>query len=88
MELSAEKCRAQVAIELARASQSPLENVRLIAQRSATAWGAQVLLAEARERRRERTRVAAFCLVQERERVEGLDWHAECENPDRGFASL
>ena len=60
MNPSSEACRAQLAVELARAADSPLANVRSVAERSAVAWGKQARFAEARERRRETTRLTAI----------------------------
>lgn len=88
MELSAEACRAQVAMELARATDSPLVNVRSVAERSAVAWGKQALFAEARERRRENTRLTALRLIGAKEFRDAGAIRTLSENPDRGFAQL
>jgi hypothetical protein len=88
MDPSAEACRAQVAIELARAADSPLVNVRSVAERSALAWGKQVLFAEARERRRETTRLTAVRLTRAKEFSDAGAIRTPSENPDRGFARL
>ena len=88
MNLSAEACRAQVAMELARATDSPLVNVRSVAERSAVAWGKQVLFAEARERRQENTRLTALRLISAKEFRHVGAIRAPSENPDRGLAQL
>ena len=88
MDPSAEACRAQVAIELARAADSPLANVRSIAERSAVAWRKQAVFAEARERRRETTRLTALRLVAAKESRDVGDNRTLSENPDRGLAQL
>jgi len=88
MNPSAEACRAQVAIELARAADSPLANVRSIAERSAVAWGKQALFAEARERRRENTRLTALRLITPKDFRDAGAIRTPSENPDRGVAQL
>ena len=88
MDLSAEACRAQVTIELARAADSPLANVRSVAERSASAWGKQALFAEARERRRENTRLTALRMIATKELHDVGAIPTMSENPDRGLAQL
>lgn len=81
MELSSALCWAQQAHERERASSASLENVRIIAELAAVAWGQQALAAESRERRRIRTRLNAALLdLRKRQREEE---QALSENPDR-----
>jgi hypothetical protein len=48
-------CRSQEAHHRERAAGALLENVRTIATVAANAWGQEALLAQAREKRRDRT---------------------------------
>jgi hypothetical protein len=73
---SAELCRAQQALHVSRAAAATLENVRLLAERAAKAWGAEALAADDREARLVKR-------IRERERDQMLDRLAT-ENPDRG----
>jgi hypothetical protein len=59
MQLSASFCRTQQAFHQERADLSALENVKRVAGKAAIAWGAEAQVAESREARRERARVAA-----------------------------
>lgn len=52
-------CRAQEAYHRDRAAGEPLENVRIRAMTAAVAWGNEALVAERREARYRRTRLAA-----------------------------
>lgn len=61
---SASLCREQESLQRDRAANASLENVRVVAQRAASAWGTEAAAAEKREARHERTRdVAAALLV-------------------------
>ncbi|ATE65377.1 hypothetical protein COO09_09785 [Rhizorhabdus dicambivorans] len=76
-------CRAQEAIQLDRARDSTLENVRAIAAKAAKSWGIEAVAAEAREARGERVRLhrlAHFVLPCP---IDSL----LSENPDRGLAN-
>lgn len=53
MALSADLCRAQEVLHLARAADAPLANVRTVSERAAAVWGVEALAAEAREGRGE-----------------------------------
>lgn len=57
MELSSTFCRTQENVQRDRAANAVLENIRLVAEKAAKAWGAVALSAEQREARRERTRI-------------------------------
>lgn len=56
---SSSLCRAQEAYQRRRAAGTPLENVRVIANKAAAAWREEALGAERREARHERTRAVA-----------------------------
>jgi len=85
MQLSSALCRVQAAYHRDRAANAILENVRTVAGKAAAAWGLEALAAEARETRRERTRIIADLRGLEKKRVieEGRVFS---ENPDRGTA--
>ena len=85
MQHSSSFCRTQEASQRDRAASSSLENVRTIAEKAATAWAHEALLAEQRERRGERLRSAASSLVEEK-RLLG-DKLAR-DNMDRDFAMI
>lgn len=71
-------CRIQQAIQLSRAADATLGNVRSVAERAAAAWGIEAGLADSRERRyANRVRIR-----DEREQADLL----LSENPDRGRA--
>lgn len=59
MELSSSLCRIQEGIHRDRAAKADLENVRVIAEEAATAWGVEAEAAERREARRTVTRAHA-----------------------------
>lgn len=74
-------CRAQEALELDRAINTLLPNVRAIAERAAIAWGIEAGWAEKRERRHE------IKLGMSADRAElGREPSDPSENPDRGLA--
>jgi hypothetical protein len=52
---SASLCREQEAIQRDRAAKTSLENVRVVAERAALAWGQEAAAAEKREARHLRT---------------------------------
>lgn len=78
-------CRTQEAHQRALASGTQLDNVRRVAERAATAWANEAIIAERREARQERTGGAVVALIADRQRVRTDDRMAS-ENPDRGFA--
>ncbi|WP_340314216.1 hypothetical protein [Rhizorhabdus argentea] len=59
MQLSSSFCRTQQAFHQQRADLSALENVKQVAGKAAIAWGLEAQVAESREARRERARLAA-----------------------------
>lgn len=56
---SASLCREQESLQRARAASSSLQNVRIVAERAASAWCIEAVAAEKREARHERTREIA-----------------------------
>jgi hypothetical protein len=87
MELTSRLCRAQEAAQRERAASTPLENVRLVAERAATAWRPAALEAEQREARRARTPAIAEIAFLQRQRTNEDD-QVFSENPDRGRAQI
>lgn len=78
MQPTAQHCRTQQALQLNRAADATLGNVRSVAERAAAAWGVEADLAEGRELRyANRIRI--------RESREQSDLLLS-ENPDRGRA--
>ena len=83
---SSSLCREQENAQRHRAATTPLENVRVVAERAAIAWGNEAVAAEKREARQQRTRaIAAMIAVQKQMSCE-QDGGSLSENPDRGFA--
>ena len=87
MELTSRLCRAQEATQRERAASTSLENVRLVAERAATAWRQAAIEAEQREARRDRTRAIAEIAFLQRQRSNEDD-QVFSENPDRGRAQI
>jgi len=85
MELSSTFCRMQETIQRDRAANAILENIRLVAEKAAKAWGAVALAAEQREARRERTHIIADMAALQNEPVPSEEDRLLSENPDRGF---
>jgi len=85
MELSSTFCRIQENVQRDRAANAALENIRLVAEKAAKAWGTVALSAEQREARRERTRIIADMAALKNESAPGEDDRLLSENPDRGF---
>jgi len=84
---SATLCRAQQALQLRRAQNAPLGNVRTIAQKAAAAWAVEAVFAEERDRRRER-RVVLAAEETSRQRLANAELDRQIsENPDRGRAT-
>jgi hypothetical protein len=71
-------CRAQEALQRARAAASTLNSVRIQAEAAAAAWAKEAVAAEHRERRK--LRVIAT-------RDAELESRGFSENPDRGLAN-
>lgn len=85
MELSSTFCRMQEAVQSDRAANAVLENIRLVAEKAAKAWGAVAFSAEQRESRRERSRIIADMAALQNESAPGEDDRLLSENPDRGL---
>lgn len=73
------------AVQRDRAANAILENIRLVAEKAAKAWGAVALAAEQREARRERTHIIADMAALQNEPVPSEEDRLLSENPDRGF---
>ncbi len=88
---SAALCRAQQAFHRDRAQAAVLDNVRIVSEKAAVAWGREVLLAEERETRHERRRAISDAIESNEPLDEPLPRSAHdrlfSENPDRGFAA-
>jgi hypothetical protein len=56
---SASLCREQESLQRDRAASASLQNVRIVAERAASAWCIEAVAAEKREARHERTRLIA-----------------------------
>ncbi|TGX56346.1 hypothetical protein E5A73_03470 [Sphingomonas gei] len=76
-------CRAQEALQRARAAASTLDSVRIQAEAAAAAWAKEAVAAEHRERRKLR---AAATNDAQRAHA-GQEERGFSENPDRGLAS-
>jgi len=85
MELSSTFCRMQEKVQHDRATNAILQNVRLVAEKAAKAWGAVALAAEQREARRERTRIIADMKALQDQQAPSEEDRLLGENPDRGF---
>jgi hypothetical protein len=83
MLLTSDFCRAQEAAQLGRAADSPLANVRIIAERAAKAWAEEAGFAEKREARHARLQAAAK--AEQAATAEATNFS---ENPDRGLAKI
>jgi hypothetical protein len=80
MQNSSSFCRSQEAIQIKRAAETALSNVRTIATKAAEVWRLEAVAAEQREdRHRQRTALQADTLPAGDRSVS--------ENPDRGYAS-
>ena len=75
-------CRAQEALQRARAAASTLESVRAQAEAAAAVWAKEAIAAEHREQRKIRTAATRRGALETATREE-RDFS---ENPDRGFA--
>jgi len=87
MELSSTFCRLQETVQRDRAANAILENIRIVAEKAAKAWGVVALSAEQRESRRERSRIIADMAALQNESAPGEDGRLLSENPDRGLES-
>lgn len=75
-------CRTQEALHRSRAAETPLANVRRVAEAAAAAWGQEATIAERREKRH-REQLAA---TEDSRRQTAQQERSSSENPDRGFA--
>jgi hypothetical protein len=80
-------CRAQEAYQRSRATGAVLANVRMIAEKAATAWNIEALVAEKREQRQDQTRRIGAHLLEEKQESREQHDRLFSENPDRGFAA-
>lgn len=85
MELSSTFCRMQEDVQRDRATNAILQNVRLVAEKAAKAWGAVALAAEQREARRERTRIVADMKALQDQQAPSEEDKQLGENPGRRF---
>ena len=83
-------CRAQEAYQRKRAAGTPLDNVRIVANKAADAWGQEALGAERREARHERTRAIADALSTQKRhaREEAQNLFSQLTEPNRTPESL
>jgi hypothetical protein len=86
MKLSSVLCRSQEGLQRERARNASLANVRIVAERAATAWAREAVGAEQREARDIRSLAIAEILAVKNQRSCDDD-RSSSENPDRGFAS-
>jgi hypothetical protein len=84
MTLSAAFCRAQEALQLQRADNEPLENVRKIARAAAKAWNTEAAWAESRENGH--VTAPRLRLSPQEQEEDRQDNGLLSENPDRGFS--
>ena len=83
---TADLCRIQQAYHRERAETSLLENVRIVANKAAIAWGIEADAAEDREARRVRTRSTADLIAMQRQQA-GIEMLVDAdENADLGRA--
>ena len=61
---TAELCRTQQAFHRERADSTLLENVRIVSNKAAIAWGVEAAIADDREARRLKTRLTADLMAQ------------------------
>ena len=85
MKLSSTFCRMQENVQRDRASNAILQNVRLVAEKAAKAWGTVALAAEKSEARRERTRIIADMKALQDQQATSEEDSQLGENSDRGF---
>jgi hypothetical protein len=85
MSFSSSFCRTQEAHQRSRAADTPLQNVRNVAETAAIAWGHEAVAAERREARQDRAQIAQIGALMEnigeRDRMFS-------ENPDRGNSDM
>ena len=81
MNLSATLCRAQEELQIRRAEEAKLDNVREVALSAAAAWGEEAEMAEKREARMARVQAEARAIAEEkaaeRQALDGGDGSAD-----------
>jgi hypothetical protein len=80
-------CRAQESLNLRKAADTVLDNVRRVATEAAAAWGKEAIAAERREERQVKVRAVADAAGTRRAGTAAPDEMAVSENPDRGHAT-
>ena len=80
-------CRTQEDLHRRRAADTPLENVRLVANNAAAAWAKEAIAAEHREKRQTRVREFAEAANALKADLDGADDLLPNENPDRGLSA-
>ena len=86
MQLTSIHCRTQEMVQRDRAEAAQLDNVRVVAERAAIAWGLEAIAAEKREARHLRAlAIAEIAAAKARESQDDED-PSFSENPDRGLA--
>ena len=83
---TAELCRSQQAFHRERARTTQLENVRMVAEKAAKAWGVEADIAEHREARRVQVRQTADLIAAQRQQAGVEMLYCPNENPDRGLS--
>jgi len=86
MQLSSIHCRTQETVQRDRAESAQLDNVRIVAERAATAWGLEAIAAEKREARHLRVLAIAELAAAHARESRGDEDPSFSENPDRGLA--
>lgn len=81
-------CREQEAQQRARATSALLDNVRIVAEKAAVAWGREAVAAERREARHDRARTIAEIISLQKQQFRDEEERSFSENPDRGLADL
>jgi hypothetical protein len=86
MAVSSVLCRTQEALQLERAANASLDNVRVLAMTAATAWGREAALAERMEHNRRVSHAKSVsCQAGKDDDLPQLRHFSE--NPDRGFVA-
>jgi hypothetical protein len=83
---TADLCRAQESLHLAKAAGTSLENVRQVSIQAAKAWGKEALIADRREERHIRVRAESDASAARKADAANSDDLLPSENPDRGQA--
>jgi hypothetical protein len=80
-------CRTQEDLHRRRAADTPLDNVRLVANNAAAAWAKEAIAAERREERQTRVRAVAEATCALNAEPDTAGDLLSNENPDRGLAT-